>query len=72
MDIYSKQGTKVSYIGCSDGQVNYGGHDDPRGILVEGAIYTVKRTVIHDWYTEVYLEEFPNMEFNSVCFDEVE
>lgn len=61
---------KIKYIGCSDAQVRWGSHDDPRKVLKENEVYTINKTVVHDTYTELYLEEFPDLEFNSVCFEE--
>lgn len=68
MDIYSEKGTKVIYMGCSDEQVRWGHGDDPRGILIPGAVYTVDHTDVHGWHTDVYLEEYPGKKFNSVVF----
>jgi hypothetical protein len=34
--------------------------------------YTLVDMIVYDYYTEVYLEEFPDLEFNSVVFDEIE
>ena len=71
MDIHSPKGTKVVYLGGADNSsINWGSHDDPRGVLLEGHTYTVDRTEVHTWHTKVYLQEFPNKHFNSVWFDE--
>lgn len=35
-------------------------------------VYTVERTVVHDWTTDVELQGFPNRFFNSVNFDDYE
>lgn len=40
-------------------------------LLKIGEIYHVVDVDVHDWYTVVYLEEFPGVEFNSVVFEEV-
>jgi hypothetical protein len=63
---------KVKYIGASDAQVNFGSNDDPRGLLEEGKIYTLKGKEIHSWHTKYSLEEFPHKKFNSVSFGIVE
>ena len=72
MNIYAKKGCKVIYTGAVDDQIysHYGSGDDPRGVLVEKSTYTVDHTVVHSWYTDVILEEFPNLCFNSVVFEE--
>ena len=36
--------------------------------LVVGHNYTVARTEIHNWHTDVYLEGFGDIRFNSVVF----
>lgn len=41
-------------------------------LLEVGKVYTLIDLVVHDSYTEVYLKEFPDLEFNSVVFDEIE
>ena len=41
-------------------------------LLKIGNEYTISNVFVYPWYTEVYLEEFPNIPFNSVVFDEKE
>lgn len=67
MDIHSPQGTKVVFTanGGMDGEIKYAKEQ-----LVLGEIYTVRRTEVHSWSTDVYLEEFPDNCFNSCLFDE--
>ena len=62
---------RVRFLGCSDGQVSWAGHDDPKGILVIGNIYDVSKWEVHSWHTRVFLEGIDG-EFNSVCFEEIE
>ena len=71
MDLATPHGAKVKYIGVSDEQVRYGGHDDPRGILKEGMSYTVATVRIRSWNSDVVLQEFPDNGFNTVCFENV-
>jgi len=40
--------------------------------LVVGEIYKVSRIDVHDWNTNIWLEGFPEVIFNSVMFDNVE
>lgn len=72
MNIYAKKGDKVKYIGCSDVQIEWRSHDDPRIILKVGEIYEVGHTVVHSCNTEVYLKGYEQYDFNSVCFEDVE
>ena len=62
---------RVKYIGATDAQVKWGNNDDPREILKEGEIYKLASEEIHNWYTKFCLKRFPNMKFNSVCFEEI-
>jgi len=62
---------KIKYIGASQAQVEFGGHDDPRELLKENEIYTVSDVEVHSWHTNIILDEFPDKQFNSVCFEEV-
>jgi hypothetical protein len=39
-----------------------------RHFLKVGQVYTVERMDVHDWSSSVVLQEFPNIEFNSVHF----
>jgi hypothetical protein len=72
MDIYAKKGTKVKYTGCTDAQVKFAAHDDPRDVLEVDGIYTILKTEVHSWHTKVILQEFPTYKFNSVCFEDVD
>ena len=65
-----KAGDKVKYIGCSESQIKWGSHTDPRGVLKGFTTYTVKSVDIHNWHTKVYLIGFTG-HFNSVCFEKV-
>ena len=62
---------RVKYLGCSDEQVKWASHDDPRDVpLVKGIIYKVEYTEVHTWHTRIKLEGISG-EFNSVCFKEI-
>lgn len=70
MNIYAKEGTKVTPV-FKDGKAIGGYDSDAKQVekyLKEGEWYTVDHTDIHNWSTDVYLQEFPNTSFNSVCF----
>lgn len=69
---------KVRYTGCSAAQATYGHGDDPREYLVEGEVYTLKRTKVSGWHTLYTLEGYGvgntklgNRRFNSVCFEDI-
>lgn len=69
MDIYSGPETRVRFTG-------YGGYEyhkeHARKFLTVDGIYTVERTDVGGWHTDVYLKEFPGEGFNSVMFAEVQ
>lgn len=72
MDIYAKHGTKVIFTGdVSQAQINWGGNDDPNGLLEKGKVYTLDYTEVHSYHTKVFLMEFPSKQFNPVWFEEV-
>lgn len=60
---------RAKYIGASDAQVNWGGNDDPRGVLTEEEIYTVDKVEPHSWHTKYHIN---GKKYNSVCFEPVE
>lgn len=71
-NIYAPRGTKVRFIGCIDAQQNWGGpYGDHNKFLVVDKVYTIDYIIVKSWSTKVYLEEFPVVSFNSVCFEEV-
>lgn len=39
--------------------------------LVIGKEYTVEKTEVHNWHTDVFLQEVPDIAFNSVSFEDV-
>jgi len=68
MDIYSKEGTKVT-PNYKDGKPVNGSEYDAKKVLKHlqhGQWYTVQSTDVGNWSTDVYLKEFPGIPFNSV------
>lgn len=63
---------KVQYLGATDQQVQWGGCSDPRGVLTDGMLYEVERSEVHSWHTKLFLNGYPGMGFNSVCFSGME
>jgi hypothetical protein len=69
MNIYALKGHKVRCENLSGG---YWNHQDVAKLhLIIGNIYTVDRTKVGNSHTDVYLEEIPNVNFNSVFFEDV-
>jgi len=69
MNIYAPKGTKVSFSYPENG--NSFQQQEIKKYLTPNSIYTVDWTVVEDWHTRVYLQEFPGVPFNSVFFEEV-
>ena len=63
MEINSAPGTKVIF------DKNPYENDSCKG-LVKGESYTVERTEVHGFHTDVHLKEFPGRHFNSCVFEQ--
>ena len=70
MNIYALEGYKVRVT--KESAENGDSHDKQmvKENLEIGKIYTVQKTSVHNWNTEVYLKEVPG-KFNSVMFEDV-
>ena len=68
MDTYAKEGHKVKFTSPNAGY-EYDQKQAETHLLVDG-IYTVERTEVHNFSTDVYLKEVPGQKFNSVHFDD--
>ncbi len=69
---WAQPGTKVRPI-YQDGQPLHGYEADRRKVaqwLKEDGVYTIDRTEVDRFHTDVYLKEVPGVRFNSVCFTE--
>ena len=67
--IPSKHRPCVVYIGASDAQIQWGGNDDPRDVLVVGTPYTVLAVEEHSWHTKIELQGFEGLWFNDASFE---
>lgn len=70
MNIYALKGHKVRCINQSS-PYEYEA-EKARKHLVVGQEYTVDYTEVHNESTDVYLQEIPEVSFNSACFEDVE
>lgn len=66
MDIHAKPGSKVVFKYPGNGRDSC--KERAKKHLKEGEVYTVRLTCVGNWHTDVYLEEIPNVAFNSVMF----
>jgi len=70
MDINPKHGAKVIFKFPNSG-LDYDQSIAEERLTV-GETYTVDYAIIHSWFTDVYLKEFPGVAFNSVMFADIE
>lgn len=70
MNIYALKGYKVK---CKTLSAGYGYDKEvAKKYLEVGKQYTVEKTEVGNWHTYVLLQEFPNVKFNSVFFEDAE
>lgn len=67
MNIHAKKGEKVIFKYPTAGHKH--DHELVKKHLSLNKFYTVDKTVVGEYHTDVYLEEFPNIVFNSVNFE---
>ena len=65
-----KVGELICYTGATDLQVEWRANDDPRKVLIMGAMYRVKNLDVQPCHTNIQLEGFEEYSFNSVCFED--
>lgn len=68
MDIFSKKGTKVTVTERSIKNGSLLDREVAKDHLKVGEMYTVSHTDVHPFETQVYIEEIPDVVFNSVNF----
>lgn len=69
MNIYALKGHKVK---CETLSAGYNHHKEVAEKYLEvGKEYTVEKTQVDSWHTDVWLKEFPDIIFNSVFFVDI-
>lgn len=69
MNIYAKNGDKIVF---SNPDAGYKPHQTTaKEHLESGGIYTVEKTLVSNWHTDVYVKELPGIAFNSVLFEDM-
>lgn len=68
MRINAPEGQAVK---CTELRTGLWGGGEPRGLLVEGEVYTVRQTKVFKDFSLVILAEIPDAAFNAVLFVEV-
>lgn len=71
MDIFNNAERQVVCVGNDDRSSTFPGFEDAP-LLTVGEKYTVIDVEVHSWHTLVTLREFPDKQFNSVLFEEIE
>ncbi len=71
MNIYAKPGSQVKVTGDSFNNGLTENRVDIAKHLKLGKIYTVLKTKVHNFSSEVYLQEVPGVSFNTVNFEDV-
>lgn len=70
MDIFDNSERQVFCISNADNDVFDCDENSP--LLTVGEKYTVIDVEVHSWHSLVTLKEFPDRQFNSVLFEEIE
>jgi hypothetical protein len=70
MNIYAKKGHKVTVTEQSFKNGNNRDKKRAAAHLKPGNVYTVNRTEVHNFHTNVFIEEIPGIIFNSVQFED--
>ena len=68
MNIYAKFGDQVQFNYPNNG--NKYDKETAKKYMNVGVVFTIDYTVVGDWHTDVYLQEVPEVAFNSVMFDD--
>lgn len=68
MDDHSAPGTKIVFAHPGNGYAH--DQETAREHLEVGEVYTVERTEVGRWHTDVFIKEVPGVAFNSPMFDE--
>jgi hypothetical protein len=68
VNIYAQHGDRAAFKNPTNGLEG----DQQKALkhLTVDEIYTVDRTVVHNWHTDVFLVEVPGVYFNSVLFED--
>jgi hypothetical protein len=69
MNIYAESGDKITYCNPNSGYQ----YDQEKAAkyLTLGNTYTIDYTDVSGWRTDVYIQEFPEISFNSVMFEDI-
>ena len=70
MDINNRSEREVVCIENKDNHFFFCYSNSP--LLEIGKTYNVVNVDVHSYHTQIELKEFPNIVFNSVCFEEKE
>lgn len=69
MDIFNNNKRKILCVNNDDSEA--WGFRGTGHLLIVGHEYTLVDTEVHSYHTKIELEEFPNIQFNSILFEEI-
>ncbi len=70
MDIFNSRERQIVCVE-NNIQSTFPGYEDQHELTI-GDMYTVIDVEIHSWHTLITLKEFPDKQFNSVLFEEID
>lgn len=70
MNIFNNKTRKIVCVENDDS--NSWGFSGTGHLLTVGAEYTLVDVEVHSWHSVVELKEFPNIQFNSILFEEID
>lgn len=70
IDIFNNNPRKIVCVNNDD--TNSFGLNGTGHLLTVGMEYTLVDIEVHSWHSRVEVEEFPNAQFNSVLFEEID
>lgn len=70
MELFTPSGKKVEVATFNAGRLYE--KEEVKRFLKKGVHYTVEKTIVHNFSSEVYLKEFPAISFNTVFFKNVD
>ena len=69
MSLETKPGAKITVTSQSIHNGTEENKGDAALYLKPKRQYTLKKIVVHDWHTDVWISEIPGVKFNSVQFE---
>ena len=68
MNVYAHKGDQVVFLGENGYELEL---TQAHKFLKTGKVYTVLRTEVYEWHSYVWLQEIPQVPFNTVQFEDL-